>query len=267
MVMRFVLEYWLVVAVMLSMCTGCHQDKTRSSPLGKPWYTEADLDELLRTNMSRQEVFRLLGRPLTGRGDVTTDGTLIYHFLLLEELPRNAPNLFVSGVTVRFQNDKVINWSPVYHGTIANKGYSPSTRVQPATNGMAPHISFWIVSEEAVPAGRYIDTPELPKLGYIGSRPDLTITELKSATWAKELAPVTPSPSGELAIELTDRDSGALKRLTETNVLRRLLLMVDDKPITAPVILMPIGGGVLAIECKGEQCDRLKEAIARLVRG
>ena len=43
-------------------------------------------------------------------------------------------------------------------------------------------LSFYIVSQARIEGGRFIDTTELPKLGYIAATPELTITRLESVT-------------------------------------------------------------------------------------
>src|SRR6266404_3373604 len=39
-------------------------------------------------------------------------------------------------------------------------------------------LTIYIVHEEKIEDGRYIDTPDLPKTGYIASKPDLDVTNL-----------------------------------------------------------------------------------------
>jgi len=39
-------------------------------------------------------------------------------------------------------------------------------------------LAFHVLSDDKIEGGRFIDTVDLPKLGYISSQPDLVITQL-----------------------------------------------------------------------------------------
>ena len=43
-------------------------------------------------------------------------------------------------------------------------------------------LSFFVVSDAAIPGGRYIDTPEFPKLGYVSNAPSFTLTRLREVS-------------------------------------------------------------------------------------
>jgi len=43
-------------------------------------------------------------------------------------------------------------------------------------------LSFYIVSEEKIEGGRYVDTPDFPKVGYIAAKADLIIVRLAAVT-------------------------------------------------------------------------------------
>lgn len=41
-------------------------------------------------------------------------------------------------------------------------------------------LAFYVVSDVKIEGGRLIDTPDMPKLGYIAGKPDLTVTNLQA---------------------------------------------------------------------------------------
>ena len=43
-----------------------------------------------------------------------------------------------------------------------------------------PSLSFYVISKDKINDGRFIDSPEFPKLGYISDKPRLVIVRLKS---------------------------------------------------------------------------------------
>jgi len=47
-----------------------------------------------------------------------------------------------------------------------------------ATNNV---LAFYVISEKNIEGGRFIDTQDMPRLGYIASKPDLMVTNLQAA--------------------------------------------------------------------------------------
>src|ERR1043166_9719607 len=98
-------------------------------------------------------------------------------------------------------------------------------------------LTFYIVSEQKVANGHFIDTPAIPKLGYISARPDLTVTSIRDVfvqTMAKhsglldtngnpKLVPSHALPS--LAVQLRTNDTPRFTALTEQALNKRLLIM------------------------------------------
>ncbi len=140
-------------------------------------------------------------------------------------------------------------------------------------------LSFYVVSEGKIEGGTFIDTPDLPNTGYISAKPDLVITNLEDVYRQKiednaiivdkdGNQTVVPShPSFGLVVKLRAEDAKQFGALTERSIGRRLLVALGDKPLTAPVVRMPIESGSLAIQFRNEEeLKKTETGFKRLVR-
>src|ERR1041384_1779502 len=100
-------------------------------------------------------------------------------------------------------------------------------------------LTFYIVSEQKIEGGKFIDAPNLPKVGYISAKPDLVVTTLldvyreKRATSAIVDGKVVPSqPPPGLAVALRPDDAKRFTALTEKSLGRRLLVALGGRPLT-----------------------------------
>lgn len=126
-------------------------------------------------------------------------------------------------------------------------------------------LRFYIVSEQKIEGGRFIDTPTLPKVGYISPIPDLVVTNLldvyreRRATSAIVDGKVVPSkPPPGLAVALRPADAKRFTSLTEKALGKRLLVVLGNKPLTAPKVVAPIETDRFSIMFATE--SELKEA-------
>lgn len=154
---------------------------------------------------------------------------------------------------------------------VASRGYS-------ATVSETGALSFYIVSNENVEGGRFIDTPDLPKLGYIAANPDLVITRLAavhksiarsgtSTTDKNGKATTTPSPARPAVdILLLPKDVQKIQALTSQNIGKRVLMMLRDKPLIAPTVLSPISTPAVQI-VMGEHANprEIEDGLKKLV--
>lgn len=138
----------------------------------------------------------------------------------------------------------------------------------------APKISLFIVSEEKIPGGHFIDTKEFPKLGYIAATPDLVITRLKSLSKGagatsfhvdangKETRP--PDHPG-LLIRLHDKDAPAFIALSQKTFGKVVLFMINDKLVTAPLMRAKFTEGAFTLELPGQNLDALYDELKKMV--
>ena len=113
-----------------------------------------------------------------------------------------------------------------------------------------PILNVYIVSKDAGDGLHQADFPAFPKLGYIGEKPDLTISELEGISFG--IGPSFPKPDGghtkptedrrSLALHLTAKDAEQLNKLTAAHIGARLLLLLNNEPLVAPEIRTPSVG-------------------------
>lgn len=121
-------------------------------------------------------------------------------------------------------------------------------------------LRFFVVSDEKIPDGRYLDTAEFPKLGYIRNTPDLVVSNLQSVTtntasWLETYqGKQTQKSAPAFQILMLASDSKRFSELTRTNLGHRLLLMLEERPLIAPVIMSPIESGSIQVRL-GEKND------------
>ena len=113
-------------------------------------------------------------------------------------------------------------------------------------------LSFFVVSDERIEKGRYIDEPGFAKLGYIPAAPDLVITHLSGvrAEIMKEQATMVDKDGKEtsttsrahptVSIQLRADDAEKFTSLTARAVGKRVLMMIGETPLFAPRVESPI---------------------------
>jgi hypothetical protein len=138
-------------------------------------------------------------------------------------------------------------------------------------------LSFFVVSDTAIPGGRYIDTAEFPKLGYISNAPSYIVTRLRKVS-TNDVTEVSLLRSGGkvdattkitrgVSITLFPDDTKAFADFTRQNVFRRILLMLGDQPLTAPRVLAPIETGDVRLDSgTNDFSKRVIDGIQSLVR-
>jgi preprotein translocase subunit SecD len=140
-------------------------------------------------------------------------------------------------------------------------------------------LTFHIVSEQKIEGGRFVDTPALPKVGYIANHPDLIVRRLRDVFPQKEAGyafmgdtngnhktvPSHPPPS--LAVQLRAEDAKSFEALTERALNKRLLVMFDDDPLSAPWVRAPIEAGSFTISFNSQaELKKTESGLKKLIR-
>jgi hypothetical protein len=125
-----------------------------------------------------------------------------------------------------------------------------------------PTLAFYVVSLKKIEGGRFIDTKEFPKLGYIPAKPGLGITELSMVALTKR-----PGDRSPILITLKQKQVEQLANFTGRNVDRKILLMLGNEPLIAPRILEKIRTPVLQISVSDEKKQKqILQKLRQLVK-
>jgi hypothetical protein len=152
--------------------------------------------------------------------------------------------------------------------TAAIVGYAADT-----TAGTTNALRFFIVSEVPIPGGHYVDTPALPKLGYISNAPSLVVTGLQSV--AKDTGRTITYYNGKkeegvrpgVTVQLLTVDGSRFAELTRQNVGHRVLLMLGDRPLVAPFVQSPVEAGSLTVTVhEQKEADNLLTELKKFVK-
>lgn len=112
---------------------------------------------------------------------------------------------------------------------------------EPTNNALA----FYVVSEKNIEGGKFIDTLDMPKLGYIASKPDLEVTNLQAVSPRRDVKTIImPNKDGTnwitpndlpqyLVLKLRPADAKLFIALTGRSVGKQMLVMLGDKPLTS----------------------------------
>ena len=124
-----------------------------------------------------------------------------------------------------------------------------------------PTLAFYAVSPREIEGGRFIDTKEFPKLGYIAAKPGLVIAQLKETRLIKR--------SGDrpnILITLQDKQANQLEDFTDKNVGKTILLLLGKEPLIAPRVVEKIRTPALQISLSEEKKrTRILKALKKLI--
>lgn len=146
-----------------------------------------------------------------------------------------------------------------------------SRSVPPEEPGKAAQaLTFHIVSKDKIEGWKLVDLPGQRQQGYISPDPDLVLSQLKSVELYKK-AYANPITSAEeeysgAKITLQDEDAASFTGLSRRAVKHQVLVLLGDKPLMAPVMMVPITEPVFNIQTNGRGEKELHEALMKLVK-
>ena len=115
----------------------------------------------------------------------------------------------------------------------------------PMAQGQAS-LAFYIVNPQRIDGGRFIDTPDFPKLGYISAVPQLEIKKLETVI-PDERRTATTAKGSTFHIRMTPDDAKQFAVVTEQAVGKQMLIMLGDMPMMAVRVRNPIEGPFLQL--------------------
>ena len=135
-----------------------------------------------------------------------------------------------------------------------------------------PTLQFYIVSEEKIDGGQFVDTTNFPKLGYIHATPDLVVTQLQSVAISTNNATMIDekgkfgkwNPEPSVLILMQTKDAKKFSSLTKKAIGKQLLMELDNTPLIAPTVNMPIETGSIAITSHHDQ-KKIENELKQLV--
>jgi hypothetical protein len=117
-------------------------------------------------------------------------------------------------------------------------------------------LSFYTVTPEKIEGGKFIDTAQLPKFGYIASKPELIITQIEKLS--------TASPGDWLNVWLFPEDSKRLQAFKG----KRLVVMVGERVVHVVDPLFPITGNLLQFGFdNATELKKAQDELSKLVKG
>jgi hypothetical protein len=139
-----------------------------------------------------------------------------------------------------------------------------------------PVLKFYFVSTEAKPGWRRFDSTTFPNLGYIANRPDLLVARVKNAyvhntlqsstiVHADGSRETTEELKPTLVITFFPDDAKALYELTTAHLGERMLFLLGDEALFAPVIRERIDDPSMSIVLPvGTNPDKIKTDLEKL---
>jgi len=117
------------------------------------------------------------------------------------------------------------------------------------TNGLC----FFVVSDAPIKGGRFIDTAEFPKLGYISNAPNYVLTRLQEV-WTNEVTSVshfqgtvTTNIYPAVSLKMLPSEAEGFAEFTRQNTNRRVVAALRGTLLVAPMIRAPIETGTLQL--------------------
>ena len=217
----------------------------------------AELGRRLVPGMSTNDIFAKFGEPMSV--DTLGEGRTEWRYGL-SGFPADddMKGTYVMAVNITVTNGHLAGWACTYMAPPHTGGNAKPLAIgkrseeSPGERQEQPVLKLFVVSDEPIADGRQIDTPQLPKLGFISGTPNLAIKRLKQVTLGEDAVPQgdgKTSTNWQFGVSLVPEDAAGLASLTASNVGRRILITVGDVPVIAPIVQTPLKTGSFVIEC------------------
>jgi hypothetical protein len=247
------------VIILCIACTSCGNrsentnNATASFKVIRNHPTEEEVLKIAREGSPKSAILKAFGNPFKEDAIDNSNSCAIYSYP--PDMQKGTWENRFSGFTVFYQNDVVTRCLPSYDSLYAPQIASRKTTTNQSTEGNNTNaakynsISFYIVSGSGLEHGLYLDTPELPKVGYVPAMPTFSVSHLKSV---KEISlTVNQNPTKDkrssLELDFEDEDAKAFKALTENNLGAKVLIEVGHVPVSVVRIVEPVNSGTLMV--------------------
>jgi hypothetical protein len=223
--------------------------------------------KLLPLGISTNQIIALLGTPEIT--NLISAGTTSWTYFV-PEFPADDDmrGTYVSGLSAYLTNGRLARVAFMYRGGPTETVRREEIR-SPETNGGSAGMKLFIVNTNQTPGDRFIDTPQLPKLGYIGPVPALAVNKLDELALEEQKHTDSEGKTRTdwvFQASLTPADAARFADLTRTNLYKKLLVTVGDVPVVAPMIVQAMEGGQLQIWCPESMREQVRSNLAKLKR-
>lgn len=233
-----------------------------------------ELDDSMSPGLTTNEIVARWGSPQDSRS--TLDGLLEWRYPLnLVPAEGGMKGTYAFGVRLVITNGRVARLTHDYMGTPAGiKPQSIPTQVSnegaQSDGQRSPVLKLFVVSDKPSPDAVFIDTPRLPKLGFVPASPSLNITNVMEATIEELTIPdgaQQTSTAWAFNVLLNEDTARVLSTLSSTNLGHKLLIMLDSELLAAPFLTAPLNTGSFMFRCRDAEVKRLLEkALAKMKR-
>jgi hypothetical protein len=179
------------------------------------------------------------------------------------------PDLYVVGFSIDITNGRLAYWDWItmtlepplktLHSVI-NVG---SNSEHSSTGSGWTVLKLFLLSKTALDEGRFINTEAFPNLGYVSLKPAMTVDRLKDVQFGESTMRSAEHQNQKawiFDICFLENDARQFDELTDANLGKTILMMLDDRPIYAGYISGPIPTGITEIEITNEALMKLAKA-------
>lgn len=233
-----------VLLVALALTVGCRRESPTNLPTASSTkvYTEVELNKLITSGMSAEEVTNKFGSPAS-MIEIDEDTVLLTYSFPLEP---HKQALHLAGFSIYVKHGNVVKWTPIMEE-------SRPTYQAGGPQGLFGEQSFqvFLATGNLTNLAATVDAEGSADVGDLKATPDMVFK-------AKVFSGRSGSErSGEQTVILvvSDLDAVKLKGLTEANFGKRLLIVWRNKVIAAPAISAPLASGQLLFTVKSSVLD------------
>jgi len=220
-----VLRFMFLVALMLAI--GCHREsatsiRTNGEQAGRT-YTEAQLDNLIVPGMSAAEVTNKFGPP--GSAIQVDQHTVV--FLYSFPLDPAKEQLHLAGFSVHVENGNVAKWSPITseaHNTFRGPA-------RPGSFGELPFESY-LLTDDLTNTLKTFESQATADMSTLKIVPSMVF---KAKVFSGNSGLANASEKSVILV-MNSQDASKLKKLSEENLGKRMLIACRGKVIAAPLI-------------------------------
>jgi len=219
---------------MLALVMGCNPSSKQSSVTVNPdnatrYYDESQLGNMIVSGMTVADVTNKFGLP-GSLVKVSKERTILIYAFRFGVL--HDDNL--TGFTVDTTDDHVVRWAPI-------KGPNHST--SSAFNGEGPLKPFgeqsfrlFLANGSMTNVANLVDSKGSADASDLEASPEMTFN---AKVFVGSINGELPDKKAVLLV-VSEKDASKLKGLTENNLGRRLLIVIRNRVIAAPVISVPL---------------------------